>query len=246
MRYFKYLAIIIVIIFIPGCDSLDEMDVNTIKYDLMIDKIIEEDIYVNLDKDAKKIAREDEKSDNSSVSIEYSLLKEKQNPIFGKEDIIYNKSIKDSSNGVRVILNYKYIEDDFLYNNYIMSCFEYYDINSTDNLLTIKLSGKFYCFNNNNIDNIDINIKTKFNVVDSNGQKDNDNYKWQINRSNYNNVDIMYSITRDFKDMVKDSSEINKTNTNYIIGLIKLFGLIVLGIVLIILYKKYNKKNKEL
>ena len=50
--------------------------------------------------------------------------------------------------------------------------------------------------------------------------------------------------TGDYNDMVKNSSEINNISNNYVIGIFKIIGLVLLGLFLFYIYRKYNKRYK--
>lgn len=232
----KYICLLVCLIFLTGCDSF--VDANVVDYELNIDKTISEKIIVGLSGNAYDIANIDVNSESTAISLEYSLLNENQNPVFGNHDDLYNKRIIKRNNGVTVLLDYEYIENDFLYNNYIMSCFEKYAINSKEDTLEILLSGKFYCFDNNGLEKVNINVNTRYDVISSNGDKTEKGYSWQINRNNYENVNINYMISRDFKGM---ADKVNNSN-NIIIDLVKLFGLIVCLFVIYILYKRMKNK----
>ena len=86
MNKSKYIIVIIIFLLTCGCNN---NEVNKIDYNLNIDKSYDEKIDIYLDKNAKKIALNDEKSDNTSISLEYSMLKNEQYPIFGNNDIVY-------------------------------------------------------------------------------------------------------------------------------------------------------------
>ena len=235
MNKSKYIIVIIIFLLTCGCNN---NEANKIDYNLNIYKSFDEIIDIYLDKNAKKIALNDEKSDNTSISLEYSMLKNEQYPIFGNNDIVYNKKINNN----HVELSYNYTEDEFINNNYIMSCFENYEINSDDSSFSIDLSGKFKCYDNNDINNINIIVNTSYDIIDTNGEKSNKGYKWNINRDNYQNIDIYLKLSRSYDNMIKDN--IKHENNNIFFGILKIIFLIFVLFLIFKIYKVYKKRTE--
>ena len=163
MKYYKLIIISFLSLFLVGCNK--EQDINTIYYNLDISTIFKENITVILDKDAYKKAKENQDQEQSVTNLEYRMLYEDINPINSNHNIYYNKDIIKGFNNIKVNLDYKYIEDDFIYSNYIMNCFEEYEINSNEGSLEIYLSGEFYCLNDKD------KVNSKSIIVDKNKKK---------------------------------------------------------------------------
>lgn len=237
MKY-KKLLFLILVLFLSACTN-DSNDIDTIYYNLNISTTFDEKINIYLTKDAYKLAKENEKQEESITNLEYKLLYEDIEPIFSVHDVYYNKDIKKRFNDIKVELSYNYLEDDFVYSNYLMNCFENYHITSTEDNVEISLNGEFYCLNDK--DNINIKVTSIFDVTSSNGLLVNDAYVWNIDKENFNNVDISYVISRNYDGMLKDRNLIDKKTSN--VSGFKIFKYIILFLVLgllFVLYKKYK------
>jgi hypothetical protein len=239
LRKLKNLTIILLLSFLAGCTKYD-YEKDTITYNLDIDKTFKENIIFTLPANVEDQIKEEE--DYTSTSLEYSLLKENFEPIFNNHDVYYNKKINKSLDKVEVSLDYEYLEKEFDYSHFAMQCFENYNFITDENYFEVSLSGKFYCLNDKNIE---INITSIYPVSDTNGENIDNKYVWYINKSNFNNVNIHYKISRDYDDMSKTSQNTNKSNSS-IFGYVKyLVGIIIIIILLIVLYKFYQKKKKD-
>lgn len=242
MRNIVKISIIIVsVCVLVGCtDKTNNIDntnmaINTINYHLNITDYFQEKIEFKLSPDAYEIAKESE--DYSYTNMEYSLLYEEQEPIFSIHDKKYQKEIKDSGEGVEVILSYNYKENEFINSNYIINCFENYKIYSKDDYLEINLSGEFYCLENKNLN---IFIRSNHEVVETNGNLNDGEYQWIIDESNYQNVNIKYKINRSYSDMaqvVYDDSSSPKAG-----GIIKDIIIIIFLLIGVFALSKLSKK----
>lgn len=242
MKYKKLFGIILLTLFLSGCTNNND-DINTIYYNLNIGRIFEEKIDIYLTKDAYDLAKENEEQEESVTNLEYKLLHEDIEPIFSEHNIYYNKNIKKGSNSINVKLSYDYIEDDFIYSNYLMNCFEDYNIKSNEDTLEINLNGEFYCLHDKK--QINIKVNSIFEVESTNGTLIDGFYTWNINTENVNNVNISYIISRNYDGMSKDraNTESNESNNTGWIILRSIVIFLILGL-LLILYKKYKNTNE--
>ena len=119
--------------------------------------------------------------------MEDEILNNDNYAINSNVDSIYNKKIYKSSNKIEAVLNYNYLESDFVYSNFIMNCFENYDLIGYEDSFEVKLSGEFSCLNDKNMT---ITVTSSHEVEDTNGERDGDKYIWHITQDNYNNVNI--------------------------------------------------------
>lgn len=234
MKKLKLLLIISISFFCVGCSN-KEQNLDTIYYTLNINTILEEKITVYLDKDAKEKAKQNQEDEESVTNLEYTLLYEKSKPIFSNNEVYYNKNIDKKLNKFKVDLKYNYIEEDFTYSNYIMNCFENYDIKRNEGSLEIHLSGKFYCLHDKK--NVNISVNSIFDVDSSNGTLEDDVYTWNINEENVNNVDIKHVLLRNYDGMeterenteIDDNSGISTGNViRIVVGGILLVGIFIL------------------
>lgn len=243
MKYFKLGLITFVSLFLVGCSN-NKNDMDTIYYNLNIGTTFEENITVLLDKDAYKKAKENRDMEQSVTNLEYNLLYEDIEAVHSNHVDLYTKKIDKRFNNIRVDLNYNYIEEDFTYSNYIINCFENYEIISNDKSLEIYLSGNFYCLNDRK--NLNIRVDSIFDVKESNGVLEDDAYVWNINSDNVNNVDIKYVISRNYDGLVHDRSELGineeESSSNFGISAFRVVLLIlVIGFIIGIKIKFKNE-----
>lgn len=243
MKYCRICLMFVLIFFLSGCSNLDK-NIDTIYYNLDIGTTYKEKINIYLPKNAYKIAKDNQEQEESFTSLEYKMLYENIEPIFSEHNAYYQKKIDKRLKDIKVTLEYNYIEDEFIYSNYIMNCFENYKIITTDDKVEIALSGEFYCLNDK--DNINIKVSSIFDVINSNGLLEDDNYIWNINSNNYKNVNINHVISRNYVGMIKNKSDII-SNDNRISNFdkVKTIILAIVLLVLLILKKKIQKNNNS-
>lgn len=242
MKKIKYLVVLFVILLLSGCGgSKSNYDVNTINYILDISDTYMETIDFVLPADAYEIMHNPK--EDAALNLEYLLLETNdQYPYFYSADITYEKKISKYKDRVDVSLKYNYIEDEFLYHNYIMMCFENYDIRSTSDYFEVNLSGEFACMHD--MDKLNIFVNTDYVVKDTNGIKKENGYNWTIDKNNYKDVNIYYKLKRDYDDMLKEipkEENVFLKNFKNILKLILIIGCIFL---LVIFYKR-KKKEQE-
>ena len=230
LKKIKKLVIIFLLFALSGCGLKYNNKSDTIMYDLFIGKTFKENIVITMPKSAMNIDVEDK--DNYYL---YKLFYEDLYPIDGNSHYMYNRKINSVKDRAEVILSYDYLESEFDYANYATRCFQNYDMITADEYFEAHLSGEFYCWNGMNVR---INVDTNYNVVDSNGDQIINNYVWNINKDNYQNVDIYYKVARDYDNQLTKRSNNFFENFKYIIGIIVILGAVIL------LYRFYKKKKK--
>lgn len=231
------LLIIVSCIFLVGCTKYD-YDIDTINYELNIDKTFNEKIVFTFGSDAYDIVYD---PDFTGIIMEDEILNNDNYAINSNVDSIYNKKIYRSNNKIEAVLNYNYLESDFVYSNFIMNCFENYDLIGYDNTFEVNLSGEFYCLSDKSMT---INVTSTHEVTDTNGERDGNKYTWYINQDNYNNVNIHHVISRDYDKM---STSTNNNVGNNIFNIIKnIVVILVIIVLLVLLYKFYKKKKQEM
>ena len=231
--------LLVFLVLLTGCGIKHKYDMNTIVYNLDIGNTFKEEIVFTLDSNSKML---NEKIDGEyNKSFEYSLFKTNDDfyPVNNNDSLKYKKNINKGSNKIEGILKYNYLEKDFLYSTYITSCFENYDLFTYNDSFEVNLSGEFYCWDNRNVE---INVTTDYNVSDYNGDKIDNYYVWDINKDNYEDVNIYYKVSRDYNKQRK------KREFNFdLFGSLKYIIVIVLILVLLfVLYKFYKKKKLEM
>ena len=177
----KKIIIVILLLFITGCSS---------EYNLKISN--------NSFKENIKFIVENQNSNydlSGNIELDDQLtpfLKEKTEAIQNKEKF-YKKKIKQDNNFRYIEMKYKYSENDFKEANSINLCFEYPELDFSDNYY-IHLQGQFYCLYS---DSINIKIETKNKVYSNNADEINNGiYIWHINETNKDSVDIELEVDK--------------------------------------------------
>ena len=235
MKLVKFVLIFIFVFILTGCNRDNNIEIienNSVKYNLNIDKTFKENIIFSFKNDEVEIAN-DEVGDDY-VSIKDHIINNNINSLYYEDNAFYNKKVKKNKNSTNIELSYEYTEEEFTYPKLIMSCFENYEIVSKDDYFEINLFGKFSCLSD--MDKIDINIITNYNVEDTNGEKLDNKYHWIINKENYDYSYIKFKVNRNYNDM--DNQVVKGNNNNSFMGVIKL---VVLFVSMFIVYKIYCK-----
>ena len=232
------------LLFITGCSN-NEINEKEVKYELNISDTFDEKITIGLSKEADDIAKKYEEEQGTYIPTEYNLLRTDIYPIRTSEDDIYLKKVERKEDHTNVILKYNYPEQDFLRESFMYKCFEKSDLKSYDDHFILSLSGEFFCLTD--FDKVNINVKTYHEIYDSNGVKTEDGYSWTIDKTNYKDVDIKYSIVRDFDSMAKMASTSNADATSEKSNNIKPIIISIIAIVLFgtvyFIYRSKNNKN---
>ena len=235
MKKKRLMFLILIIMLLTACKN-KELTPKNIQYDLKITDTYNEKIDIALSKDAYEIAEEYSEQKGEYISDEYKLLKKDIYPVNTSSIKKYKKTIKKYSNLVDVKLSYNYTEKDFINEGFIYRCFENYDLVRADDYFELYLSGNFYCLTGFN--EVNINIDTINEVLESNGNKKNDIYNWVINKENKDNVNIYYKIVRDYDSMPNKIN--NKKGTKIILRLVRIIIVVVVSYIIIKILKKYQ------
>lgn len=210
----KNILLLLSILLLTGC---------TIDYNLEIkNNKIFEDISGSVLEEEYELKEED-----TDVNLFYNLLFFDQTPVLNGTDV-YNKNIENIDNGVKYNFKHTY-KNDFDKSRVINSCFENVDIREEKDYYYVDLSGEFYCLY---ADKINVNVKTKYAVINHNADNIKDNtYTWIIDK---NNKEIHAVISKNI---------INNTSTESKPNYFRIIGFIVLIILSGITYFMYKKKN---
>lgn len=241
----KIIILCFLIILFCGC---------TVNYEINIDDIIEENINIGLDED------EDENVDiysgltvepvsfiskiNSMNDIPISVLSNQLVDIYDEKSRIegtlyYDTNIKSTPH-YSFNMNAKFDFENIEYLKSVKNCYEEFDVSTSKNYITITTSEKNMCFEIYPIlDKINIKIKTRYDVIDSNAtsiDEEEKTYTWIIDRSNYTNKSIYLKL---------DSSSKEKNISIFTI-LIIIFAsvLIFSGIIFLVVKFVSNRNNK--
>lgn len=219
---------------LTGCNDKYDNDVNKIVYNLNMGSTFKEKIVFTYSNDLYKAVRK-ESEDKDYDSSDAWLLFEKIGPINSLNNVFYEKKILKNKESVNVVLDYEYLEKEFLHSNFIMRCFEKYDLSSYEDYFVVNLSGEYLCWEDKEVE---INVTNDYNVSSTNGEKIDNEYMWNINKDNYQNVDIQHVISRNYSNQVSShGSDTNMKMLNY-------FIVVLIGIILMyVLFKVYKMKK---
>lgn len=140
--------------------------------------------------------------------------------------------------------------NDFGINNYadsyiIRNCFKHVNILNQSNTISISTDSELSCMNYmDGIDKITINIKTNYEVLDTNATSVNDKtYTWVITKNNYTNSNIYMKINK----LVKYNSSNNTKNDILVSNFQIMYALIVAVLLLVgfLIYKIFKKNSEE-
>lgn len=237
----KIIIILIGLLIITGC-SLNNSNENvsykenSIIYNLYIKDYYMESIDFYLPENAYDIAKKNTEVDYDS--IEYMLLEDNfARPIHNNNKTFYQKTIKKLNNSVYVNLRFNYLENDFMNSNYINTCFENKNIHNEDDYFEIHLSGAFYCLQDKTLT---VQVTSSYVEEETNGEKNNNSFRWTIDKDNLNNVNIYYKVMRDKNKMIDKYEKVptvsDKSNNSniLIIEFIVIVSVLLLGFILYI------------
>ena len=217
------------IFLLTGCGERYDSNEDKIIYNLNMGNTFKEKIVFAYSNDIYKTVKSEYKDDSS---LEYWLLYKRINPINSLNNVFYEKKILKNKELVNVVLDYEYLEKEFLHSNFIMRCFEKYDLSSYEDYFVVNLSGEYLCWDDKEVE---INVTSDYVISSTNGEKVDKEYMWNINKDNYHNVDIQHVISRNYSNQVSShGSDTNMKVLNYFI--VVLIGTIVIY-VLLKLYK---------
>ena len=235
----KIIIVLISLLIITGC-SLNNSNENisykenSIIYNLFIKDYYMESIDFYLPENAYDIAKNHTEVDYDS--IEYMLLEDNfARPIHNNNKTFYQKTIKKLNNSVYVNLKFNYLENDFINSNYINTCFENKEIHNEEDYFEIHLSGAFYCLQDKTLT---VQVTSSYVEEETNGEKNNNSFKWTIDKDNFNNVNIYYKVMRNKSKMIDTYEKIPVINNNksnlLLIEFFVIVSVLLLGFVLYI------------
>ena len=169
------------------------------------------------------------------------FIKNDQFPFINDETIKYDKSVKNKDGYTTVTLRHNYSFDDYKRSK-AYNCFENKDFYEDNGFYNISLYGTFYCFHG---DDITINVKTDFKVVNNNADiVDNNVYTWVIDEESHTNKEIILKM----KKPLLSNSGIKKTIFNSpivaVIIILLLFVIIVSSAVYFV--RRKNAENNKI
>lgn len=212
----KYLLLILVL-FVTGCSAEYNLKISNNTFKETINFTVENEVN-------QQVTQGDIEQDDQLTPF----LEEKTSSLI-TNDKFYKKKVKNIDNYTQVEMKYNYDEEEFKNSNSINLCFEYPDLDFSDNYY-IHLQGEFYCLYG---DSIDIKIETNNKVYSNNADEVLGNvYIWHINQDNQDYVDIQIDI---------DKGISNSNILVIVVGILVFIGLCV--ITYIFIQKRKDKDN---
>ena len=211
----KVLFIILIMFLMTGCTVDYELKFNSNRIVETIDGKVKKDIA-------------NDPANGTSVNMYYDFIYNDNIALVDSDDK-YKKSISEEGDYINFNLEYTY-KNNLDKSRLIRNCFENYDIKETKDYLYVKLSGAFGCLYD---DEVTVNVKTDYAVMENNADKVKDNkYTWILTSEDNESIELFVS-----KNIISNTDVEAKPNYFRIIGFIVL---IVLSGITYFLYKKKN------
>lgn len=221
MKKLKYLVILVIPLFLCGCDVTYTIEVN--------DENITENILVLDDKD--KYESNPFEINQSHVAFTSASL----TPYYYKQSEISN----DDYYGIN--LDYQYDISDYKRSQILNSCYTDINIENNEDTISINATG-FRCLNYayEKIDNIRINLITDNEIVMENADQKEDNVlSWFVNENNYSDHEINVEIKKKGEERDYGFLDNLKPLGWGLVGII-----IIACLIFLIIFIKQKKNNK--
>ena len=161
----------------------------------------------------------------------------------------YNSKLIKENNLNKLTYNYNFSENEILLSRIIRNSFSTvifkkydHDEDGKNDYMLISTTDDFSGFKYENLSEVVINIRNDYKVISSNADKINGNiYTWVFNKNNSKAINMVYdpSIVIDNRTTMEKFDD-----SNYILGFIFIFLLIILVFVVLIFKKYSNLKDK--
>ena len=204
----KMLILLVFIILLCGCTSEVTLtvDENSIDEEISITSYEDNDLTKDMIKKSFRDYMPVYKKDQIPDAVEED---EKEAGI-----TYYNKKILDIGNGYNCKYQYKFKLNDYHNAITINSAFRSFNIakDNIENTLTLATDGNGLTLLNTytELDRVKINLKSDLEVVESNGEKDGNNYTWTFTRGEKKNLYIKYKLPEKESEK-KDEKKESKT-----------------------------------
>ena len=161
----------------------------------------------------------------------------------------YNSKLIQENNLNKLTYNYNFSENEILLSRIIRNSFSTvifkkydHDEDGKNDYMLISTTDDFSGFKYENLSEVVINIRNDYKVISSNADKINGNiYTWVFNKDSSKAINMVYdpSIVIDNRTTMEKFDD-----SNYILGFIFIFLLIILVFVVLIFKKYSNLKDK--
>ncbi len=220
----KIIILLITIILLTGCNASYDINFNK-------DKI----------EDSIKIYTSSKNINNATNETTNNFTDEIGNWERGYE--YYKREIytTDKITGYNYTYNFNYNEYDAM--SQLRKCYKDFDLTYTEDSITLNTSNEFLCSSYyKDINNIDINISSEYEIINSNADiKNNNTHTWNISKTNSKNKPIKLTISKKNEYQNTNNDKNDKFNIKSILILI----IFILLIVVLIIRKKDDKNNSR-
>lgn len=242
----KWIWLILLVIFTTGCDA---------EYNITINKatIVEElEIYEdNIDK---------WDDDNNLFSISYKEAIE--NNLNYKLGVFFDEQLEDyvddnpnytfyrpqkisEKDKLGIKYNYRFNTDNYNRAYFPRNCFDKVKVYEESGYITISTSKGFKCLQDNfGLNNLTINIKTKYEVENSNADfVEGRTHSWNINNSNYNNKNIYIRIDTKKLSTAKENKKEEQIILKALLSICITIAILLIIVIIFLVNKKRNLEN---
>lgn len=217
MKNIKIILMIFCLFILSGCSATYEINIKD-------DKIIENLKVIETDKSLF------DKVNDTGWTIRDSFNSILQEDIFSVEEY----KVKSLESEDQLGIEYSSTEESLLNSSVLNQCYTNPIVNKEDDVVTIDTGSNFNCYDYyDNLDNIKIVLKTNHKIISTNADfVDGDSYIWNITKDGNKQLVISYY----------DSIVNNSTDYKTIIIIISI--IVLLGIGLYFIIRKYKKTNE--
>ena len=152
-------------------------------------------------------------------------------------------SAKLDKNGYSLFHTFNY--NSFIKSTLLNSCYDRVDVVKNSKKIYISTVGSFRCYDNYKVDDIKVNVISKYKLVDTNADSIKNNvYSWNINRDNLDKGIYIEFVLPKRSSEKKQNIGINNDSNFYLF--IFQASLILLLLVIIMVIKKKNAEDEKM
>ena len=231
----KKIWLIILVLFLTGCSVNYELDIGR---DVRLIENV--NLSANTNVDVEKINAFDYYVPIDYTNDDPSVFEKKFN------DIDYYDITKKADNSSLSFSYDKYDVNQFNYNMFAKSCYQYVTVMNQNNNkeLLLSTSRKFLCFDKyDNLDDVTVTITSKYKLKETNADEvDGHTYRWFITKGNADNKYLYLLLDTTVRELTiwERILEGEFTNTFTIFLVVFVVG----GIIIFLFKKKGDRRNK--
>lgn len=239
----KWILLIAIMLFATGCDATYNLTINkaTIIEDL---QIYENDITKwDNDDNLFSISYREAIEDNLNYKLGVFFDEQLEDNVSDNSNYTFYKPKKiKTKDKLGISYNYRFNTDNYNKAYFPKNCFDSIKVYKDSGFITLSTSKGFKCMGNDiGLSNLTINIKTKYEVEQSNSDvQDGRTYSWEINKSNYENKNIYIRVNTKKISTISDKTE----KEQKILDVLLTVGLALAILLIIVIIFLVSKKRK--